>query len=278
MKKSLPSFKILGTKITNASSSEILEYILENLQSDSKKMSIVTPNPEIIMYALEHKSFQEILNRAEIALPDGVGVAISSRILKNQPLERITGVDMMEKLCEKAAERGLTVGFLGGRGKVAEKTAECLAKKYPDLIVSFASDEWQSGPVAFHPHSSSSPLTSFGLRVDKGEPPVASPVSKSQMSKARSHKSTYIDILFVAFGFPKQEEWIDQNLDKIPVTVAMGVGGAFDYVSGKVRRAPKFVRKIGMEWAFRLINEPWRIKRQMALPKFALEVFKERFR
>ena len=89
------------------------------------------------------------------------------------------------------------------------------------------------------------------------------------------YKST--DILFVAFGSPKQEEWIAKNLDKIPAKVVIGVGGAFDFISGNVRRAPKFIRSLGLEWLFRLLIQPWRIKRQLSLIKFVYLIFKEKF-
>ena len=87
-----------------------------------------------------------------------------------------------------------------------------------------------------------------------------------------------MDILFVAFGFPKQEQWIAENLDKIPVKVAMGVGGAFDYISGNVPRSPVFIRKLGLEWLFRLIIQPWRLKRQLALFKFIYLVLREKLK
>lgn len=85
-----------------------------------------------------------------------------------------------------------------------------------------------------------------------------------------------VDILFVAFGSPKQEIWIYENLDKLPVKVAIGVGGAFDFLSGKIKRAPFWIRKAGLEWLFRLINQPWRIKRQLALIKFVILILKEK--
>jgi len=92
---------------------------------------------------------------------------------------------------------------------------------------------------------------------------------------SRSSLKAGVDILFVAYGFPKQEEWIAKNLPKLPVKAAMGVGGAFDYISGNVSRAPFFVRAIGLEWLFRLIRQPWRIKRQLRLATFILLVIKE---
>lgn len=241
MKEKLPSTNILGVSITTSSKSEILEYILKCISSKHEKVHIVTPNPEMLVYASRSRSFRNILNNAEVAIPDGVGVTMAGRMLNRPVIERITGVDFMEMLCHESAKRGLTVGFLGGRGGVAEKTAECLIKKYPNLIVGFIGEEWETaGPAALHPRA-------------------ASPTG-------------HIDILFVAFGFPKQEEWIAKNLPKIDVTAAMGVGGAFDYISGKIPRAPKIFRDFGMEWAFRLVRQPWRIKRQMALPVFAWHI------
>src|SRR3989344_8075883 len=133
MDKRLSSIEILGTKITNAPKREVLEYIIKGLATKHHKFYIVTPNPEILMYAAKHKEYQEVLNHAQVSLPDGVGVLMSGRLLKKHIIGRITGVDMMYDLCHQASERGLTVGFLGGKGDVAEKTSLCLQKKYPGL-------------------------------------------------------------------------------------------------------------------------------------------------
>lgn len=249
MKTKLPSTKILDVDISTSQKSEILEYVVDFAKERKGKGYIVTPNPEILMYAKKHPAFQEVLNRAQVALPDGVGVLVADRILQKKIIGRITGVDFMIDLCRESSIWGLTVGFLGGRGGVAERTADCLREKFPTLKVVYVSEEWNidAGPAAPHPRS-------------------ASPAFAG-----------HIDILFVAFGFPKQEEWIAKNLESLPVTVAMGVGGSFDYISGKVARAPKLVRNIGMEWAFRLFRQPWRIRRQMVLPAFVFEILKERF-
>lgn len=237
MNKKLSSTKILGINITTASKNEVLEYIFKRIVDRENKFYIVTPNPEILMYALRHPSYQMILNDAEVSIPDGIGVLIAGRVLESKIIGRITGVDFMVELCREASKRTVSIGFLGGRGVVAEQTAECLREKYPSLRVVYANSEWN----------------------DKEMP------------------KEHIDILFVAFGFPKQEEWIAKNLEKIPVTCAMGVGGAFDYISGGVSRAPKFVRDLGMEWAFRLVRQPWRAKRQLVLPQFTWEVIKQKY-
>ena len=233
MTQELPSTKILGVEITKAPKKEILDYIITGLKEGRRKFYIVTPNPEIIMLAQRSRSFMDILNGATVSLPDGIGVLAAGNILKKGIKERITGVDFMLDLCKECARVGLSIGLLGGREGVAEKTAECLRKKYPGLVVKLATSDQAS-------------------------------------------TSSHIDILFVAFGAPKQEEWIVEYLDKLDVTAMMGVGGAFDYISGKVKRAPKMVRMIGMEWAYRLVRQPWRLRRQLVLPVFAGKILKEK--
>ena len=234
MKIELPSIKILGTSVTTASKSQILEYIVKSLAKRGEKFYVVTPNPEILTFASASKEYQDILNRADVSIPDGVGVLMAGKFLKKDIRARITGVDLMLELCHEASKRGLSIGLLGGRDGVAEKTAECLVKKYPGLRIVLTAEEF---PIGFVPH---------------------------------------IDILFVAYGFPKQERWIAKNLSDIKVSVVMGVGGAFDYISGKVPRAPRVVRDVGMEWAYRLVRQPWRVKRQLALPVFVIKVIKEK--
>lgn len=201
----LPSTKILGTAITTAPRDQILEYIFKKLSKRDEKFYIVTPNPEILVKASASKDFQKILNGAAVSLPDGVGVLVAGKMLNKQLKVRITGVDFMLDLCHEASKQALSIGLLGGRDGVAEKTAECLIKMYPGLRIVLTAEEF---PIGFTPH---------------------------------------IDILFVAYGFPKQEEWIAKNLPDIKVTCAMAVGGAFDYISGKIPRAPKVVRDLGME-------------------------------
>jgi N-acetylglucosaminyldiphosphoundecaprenol N-acetyl-beta-D-mannosaminyltransferase len=237
---------ILDVGITNESEDKILEYLLLGLEKYTQKYYIVTPNPEILVYSYGHPSYKKILNEAKIALPDGVGVFLASALMGYPLEERITGIDFMEEICKRSYEQPLRMGFLGGRGGVAEKTAECLKAKYPWIEVVFVGEEWEGGMFARGP-------------------------------AARLHLFQ-IDILFVAFGYPKQEEWIYNNLEKLPVRVAMGVGGAFDYISGEVIRAPFIIRAVGLEWFFRLIRQPWRWRRQMALGKFVWLVLKEWFK
>lgn len=223
---------VLGVKIDDVSLKEATELVTEwlNDRSSLKKRFIATPNPEFLVQADSNPEFKKVLNRADLAIPDGVGLKISGRI-KNTT----TGVDLMEELCQAGNDLGFSIGLIGGRDRVAIKTKDCLQKRYPKLKIVFA----EGGP-----------------EVD-GE---GNGQSTNSISK--------VDILFVAFGMIKQELWINKNLENLPVKIAMGVGGAFDYLSGQVPRAPKLLRQLGLEWLFRLIIQPWRIKRQLALIKF----------
>jgi N-acetylglucosaminyldiphosphoundecaprenol N-acetyl-beta-D-mannosaminyltransferase len=232
----LNEIKILNVKITNETEENVLEYLYKRIKKSSEKTFIITPNPEMLVYASKHLDYLSKLNSANIALPDGIGLFFAGGILGRPLKERITGVDFLEKLCKKSKENPLSIGLLGGKDGVAKATAECLRKKYPWVSIVFSDSEWP------------------------------------QNENVKS-----IDVLFVAYGVPKQELWIAEHLDSLPVKAAVGVGGAFDYLSGTVARAPYIVRLFGFEWLFRLIMQPWRWRRQLALLEFIILVVKERF-
>ncbi|MBI4037012.1 WecB/TagA/CpsF family glycosyltransferase [Candidatus Daviesbacteria bacterium] len=232
--KKFSQANILGVKVDKVTMNQAVELV-ENWLRGQGKHYIVTPNPEFIMAAQKDEEFRRVLNQADLAIPDGAGLKLATDLESTIP-----GVDLMEELIRVATKKGFTTGFLGGRDGVAEKTADCLRKKYPGLKIGY--------------------ISSGGI-IDKN---------------GNSHNTKYVipntDLLFVAFGQVKQEKWIAKNLPKIPVKVAMGVGGSFAYLSGEVTRAPKWMRNLGLEWLFRLILQPWRIKRQFALVKFAWKV------
>lgn len=252
--RSTMKIDILGVKIDRVNLTEVLVTVERWIRNPGKdKHYIVTPNLEFILAAQQDRQFREILNKADLGLPDSSRLGLSYWLLRKRRLERlllwplfffpqkvvmqfdiVTGTDFMEALCELSAEKGFTVGFLGGKGEVAKQAAERLKKKHPKLEVVFT----ESG----------------GAVTGNGQSSVT--------------KVAPADILFVAFGHIKQEKWIAKNLDKIPVKVAVGVGGAFDYLSDSVPRAPKWVRALGFEWLFRLVVQPWRMKRQLALFRY----------
>lgn len=244
MKPDLPKSQLLGTGITTSSRKKILEYIFRGLRKKAKKMIIFTPNPEIIIMGYHNLQFRTILNTASLALPDGIGVIWAGKLLGKNFKKRITGVDAIFDLCGMASDYGFTVGLIGGEDKIAEIAAECLVRKYPKLKISFA----ESG----------------GQISEKGEM-----IGSYQVSKT--------DLLFVAFGPPKQEIWISENIESLPIKIVMGVGGAFDYIASSVPRAPKWLQNLGFEWLFRLVTQPWRFKRQLALAEFVYLVLKEKF-
>lgn len=222
---------VLGVKIDDMSMTQAL-LVVEKWIWNPGKHYIVTPNPEFIVAAQKDPVFKEMLNGADLAIPDGAGLKLSGKV-KNT----VSGTDFMERLIRLAAEKGFVVGFLGGGKGIAEKTAECLLRKYPKLKIGY--------------------VASGGI-IDKD----------GNSQEVVGSKIPPMDLLFVAFGHLKQENWIAANLDKIPVKIAMGVGGSFDYLSGRVPRAPGWMRDLGFEWLFRLLIQPWRIKRQLALLRY----------
>ena len=251
---------VLGVKIDDITSEEALERVKGWLEGKGKYY-IVTPNPEFLVAAQKDQVFRKLLNDADLSIPDGVGLKLSGKV-KNT----VYGVDFMEKLVEMSNDYGFTVskaplrvGLLGGKGGGAKRAAECLRKKYPKVKIVFADS---------------------GGEIDDDGNVIARTLNLIQGTKQSNERlprpfgarndGGSLDILFVAFGHIKQEKWIGKNLKKIPVKVAMGVGGAFDYLSGEVMRAPKFIRVLGLEWLFRLILQPWRIKRQLALVKYMI--------
>lgn len=224
--------EVLGVKIDDISMIDAVARIEKWIRNTGKRY-IVTPNPEFIVMAQEDTFFKSILNNADLSIPDGYGLKFSGKV-KNT----LSGVDLMEKLIELSAEKGFTIGLLGGRDGIAKKCAECLSQKYPNLKVKFAES---------------------GGEVDN---------EGKLLTYPKSVKSLNCNLLFVAFGPPKQEKWIANNFDKIPIKIAMGVGGAFDYLSGSIPRAPVWIRGMGFEWLFRLVFQPRRIKRQLSLVKY----------
>lgn len=260
MDNKFESVNILGVKVDKITLVQATDLAEGWLKGKNGKHYIVTPNPEFIMAAQKDSEFKDILNNADLAIPDGSRLGWASRVISEEDIfkkillfplflfpikqlirfDTVAGVDLMEALCKKASDYGFTTGFLGGKNGVAKKTAECLRKRYHKLKIKYAED---------------------GPGVDKNGDQISTP-------KSNKYQKLKVDILFVGFGAVKQEKWIVKNLDKLPAEVAMGVGGAFDYLSGNVRRAPGWVRVLGLEWLFRLILQPWRIKRQLQLFNF----------
>jgi N-acetylglucosaminyldiphosphoundecaprenol N-acetyl-beta-D-mannosaminyltransferase len=221
---------ILGVEIDDLSAGEAMDLAAARLAA-GKKTFIATPNPEMVILAQKDGEFKNILNGADIKIPDGTGLAVGAKILKQALKNRVTGTDLMEGLCALSAELGYKVYLLGAQNGVAKEAAKRLNTKFVQLKIVGAEyggrmDEWDNRVIIEH--------------INAVAP----------------------DILFVALGHGKQERWIFQNLEKLPsVKLAMGVGGAFDFFAGRIRRAPRWMRTLGLEWLWRLICEPKRYKR-----------------
>lgn len=199
-----------------------------------------TVNPEFVMRAQTDAEFMRVLKNADLCLPDGIGLLWASRVL-GQPLrQRVAGSDLVPMIAARAAEHGWRLFLLGAAEGVAERTAHILAARYPGLVVA---GTWAGSP---HPEHEEEILA----RIRQAKP----------------------DVLFVAYGAPAQDKWIAHNRDRLAVPLMIGVGGAFDFIAGVAQRAPRWVQRLGLEWLHRLWREPWRWRRMLALPQFALNV------
>lgn len=232
---------ILGVQVNTENYDELIPKVFRNIE-DKKKSLVVAINPEKLMKAKEDPGLKALLNRAEFQIPDGIGVIIASKLKKGSISSRITGIDMMDRIVREAARTGRAVFLYGAKPGVADKAAQQLKQTYPNLIVAGTQDGYESD-------------TSKVLEtINKAKP----------------------DILFVAMGSPKQEQWIEQHRNNLHPTLYQGVGGSFDVLAGNVKRAPAAFQRMGAEWLYRLLKEPSRLKRQMNLPKFLFEVFKQK--
>lgn len=270
----MENIEILGVKISRVTRRYATEQI-EQFLSGRGQFTIVTPNPEFVIRAQEDSDFRLILNHADLAVPDGIGLRMAAKFL-SLPVssstivrffealiqglsvgaagvfrpsfldilpETVSGADLMVDLCRLAADKGYTVFFLGGRGGVAEQTAKRLQRQFANLQVA-------------------------GFYEGEAAEEFDRETRRSIINALRC------DLLFVAYGAPKQEKWLSRNLPHLPVKVAIGVGGAFDFVAGKRRRAPKALRRLGLEWLWRVAQEPRRLPRIFnAVIKFPLLVF-----
>jgi exopolysaccharide biosynthesis WecB/TagA/CpsF family protein len=243
---------ILGLPVDGITYAEWLDLIGEWITSPRhegewlgvRAHHVCTINPEFMMIAQKDVNFRNILKRSDLCVPDGVGLLWAARWRSNPLPERVTGSDGLPKIAERAAQYGWRLFFLGAAPGVAEKAADILRAKYPGLLI---------------------------VGTYSG-----SPAPEEEDSLVEMVNQSGADILFVAYGAPEQDKWIARNLPRLHVKMAMGVGGAFDFIAGVVPRAPLWMRRLGLEWLFRLYLQPWRIRRMMRLPRFVLAVLFEK--
>lgn len=226
----MKSYSILGVKVHDTSYEECLNFIDSSIKK-AEKIQICTTNNEFIVEAQKNPMFKKIINQSNISTPDSTGVVWAIKKLFNTKVERVTGIDLFLKLCQQAADKKYRIFLLGGSKNVALKAKKNLQRKFPGIHIVGYID---------------------GIPID---PNKQDDVLISRINRARP------DIIAVALGAPKQELWIKKNMKILDAKVFIGLGGSLDYIAGVVPRAPSPLRVAGVEWLFRLIIQPKRIKR-----------------
>ena len=235
----MQKLNVLGVQIDNVTIDSATDKILEMLKT-SRSHAVFTPNSEIVYAAYKNPDFCNILNSADMLTPDGIGIVYASKILKKPLSGRAGGYDIACRIIEKMAETGDRLYLFGGKPGIAEKAAENLRQKYSFINI-----------VG----------TKNGYFTPEEEDGIIEDINRSGA-----------DILFVCLGSPMQENWIFKNRERLSCRVMMGIGGSLDVFAGVTERAPESWQKLGFEWLYRLIKEPKRFFRMLALPKFAITV------
>lgn len=235
-------FTLLGVPVDPLTEAEAVDWVARAI-TEGRSRLVISVNPERIMHAAREPAFAAVLKGADLALADGAGVVWAARRLGHGVPGRVAGVDFVEALAARGAARGWRFFFLGGGPGVAEAAGRALAERYPGFIL--------AGTHAGSPDPASDAATIDAVR------------------------SSGAQLLFLAYGAGAEEAWLARNLGPSGASVGMGVGGAFDFISGRVRRAPRWMRNLGLEWLHRLSHQPWRWRRMIALPRFVIRVMRE---
>lgn len=238
---------IFGVDIHNITFEEAVEKIKEYLKGETLKV-IYTPNTEIVMAAKENEGLKEIINNGDMITPDGIGLIYAGKIKNKIIKERVTGFDLSMSILDLANENGYSLYLLGGKPGVAELASENIKKDYNNIK-----------------------LLGYHHGYFKGSH-NGNPDSQEEISLIEDINKIKPDIIFLGLGFPGQEYWINSNRNKLKSKLIIGNGGVIDILAGNAKRAPDIFIKLGLEWFYRLIKEPSRIKRQIVLPKFMIKV------
>jgi len=241
---------ILNITINPETKKTVLEKILLYIEKPTGFLHIVSLNSENMVVATEDELFKRVIETAQIKIVDGIGVVLAGRWLGIEVGERVTGVGLMEDLLKVASDRRLRVLMIGGKENLALQLAQCYNNRF--LKAMFKGLQ--------------------GIKSIQNPDTVEEEKIFSIVADYKPH------LVFVAFGSPDQELWIARHKKEFSNCVVMGVGGAFDYLSGKVIRAPGIIQKVGFEWLFRLVNQPWRWKRQLRLFKFKGLILQEKWK
>ncbi|MDE8671288.1 WecB/TagA/CpsF family glycosyltransferase [Priestia aryabhattai] len=230
---------ILGIDVCSDTYDELAAKLLQDIDK-GRKSFIVAINPEKIMKAQEDQELKSLLNQATYQIPDGIGVILASKLKKGRIRERVTGIDMMLKLCKEATNNGKRIFLYGAKPGISDEAKAKLEEMFPGILIVGTLNGYE----------------------------------KNEEVIERTINDSGAEIVFVALGSPAQENWIIGHKEKLNPSVYQGVGGSFDVISGRLNRAPAVFQKFGLEWLYRLLKEPWRWKRQLELPRFLLRVLR----
>lgn len=232
---------VMGVRFDNVTMDEAISTAKVLLSGDGPSY-VVTPNSEIVYEAMADEGLRDLLNSADLVLPDGAGVVLGSKILKTPLKQKVAGVDFADRLLGVLAETGGRVYLLGSKPGVAELAARKMLDQHPGLQICGVAD---------------------GYFQDEG--PVIEAVNAANA-----------DVLFVCLGAPKQEKFMAAHQKDLKVQLMIGLGGSLDSFAGTVKRAPRWMIACNLEWFYRLLKEPWRFKRMLRLPKFLWAVVRRR--
>jgi len=235
---------VLGIPVDCITMDGALNFAERLIDGGSKGQYILAINPEKVMVLLKDDALRTTFSQATILIPDGIGVVWAMRCLHGLKAARVPGSELMPCLCELAARKGYGVFIYGSREEVSREAAKKLVQRYPGLRISGRAD---------------------GYLTEEEMPALVRQINASGA-----------EILFVALGSPKQEQWINKWLPQLNVKICQGIGGTLDTIVGTVKRAPAVFCRFGLEWFYRLITNPKRIRRQILLPVFAWMVIKEK--
>jgi len=241
--------ELFGVPIDRLNLQQALERIDYFVRGERARL-VITPDTLAVMRARTDRQYLEITKQADLVTPDGAGLLWAAAFLEKPLPERITGIDLINHICELAVKKGYRLYLLGAEEKVIKKAVQNLKEKYPGLQI-----------VGYH----------HGYFDDNGDSEAPEGLRINDIINDITEKKP--DFLLVGMGVPKQEIWISNYKDRLGVPVCIGIGGSFDVLSGKIPRAPLWMQSHGMEWVFRIIKEPKRIIRMIQLPSFIWLVF-----
>jgi N-acetylglucosaminyldiphosphoundecaprenol N-acetyl-beta-D-mannosaminyltransferase len=235
-------FTLLGVPIDPMTEDAAIEWVARAI-ADGRPRLVISVNPERIMQAGREPEFAAILQRADLALADGAGVLWAARRTGHPLPARVAGVDFVQSLAARGAREGWRFFFLGGAPGVADAAGRVLRERFPGFTLA-------------------------GSHAGSANP-------SDDAASVEAVRASGAQLLFLAYGGGAEEAWLARNLDRTGAVIGMGVGGAFDFISGRAERAPRWMRERGVEWLHRLSREPWRWRRMLALPRFVVRVLAE---